>query len=209
VANSSSSSFIIGFKKKPNTSEELKDMMFGQVEAISHWDDKEYKTQDIADAVFSDLEVKEPNNWGDVYGIVTKDQAIKELDEYHILSPWSVCGSKDGRSIHGFDEEEIKAVFLDDYEQVPEYKEWRKIWDEIDSLTDDMFEERNNKWDKEYELERKADVIVNNFIKIKRTDIFDAPTILLVEYEDHDSFEAFLEHGNIFRNLPHIRISKH
>jgi hypothetical protein len=33
--------------------------------------------------------------------------------------------------------------------------------------------------------------------------------IFIAEYEDHSSFEAVMEHGDVFGNLENIRISHH
>jgi hypothetical protein len=209
VSNSSSSSFIIGFNKRPDTVEELREMMFNE---LVEWDGDylgTYPTTEIAEAIFDELTVQDPNEFGEVYGIVTREQAEKELDEYHDLFATSVAVHGSGPDNHGFMEDDIISVFGDDYESNIKYREWLEIWEEIDTLTDDMFEDRRARWDREWELKKRAMHLVNCLITEVRVDIFDAPVILLVEYEDHDDFGAFMEHSNVFKNLPYIRISKH
>jgi hypothetical protein len=66
VSNSSSSSFLVGFVKKPDTVEELRELLYGDVQTIKGsdgWDSKtqrlkyrEFSTLDLAEIVFRDME---------------------------------------------------------------------------------------------------------------------------------------------------------
>jgi len=56
VSNSSSSSFIIGFEKKPKTPEELQELMFPNEEQFFHpYDECSYPVKKIAEYVFEDV----------------------------------------------------------------------------------------------------------------------------------------------------------
>ena len=205
VSNSSSSSFIVGLPKKPDTVKELQNIMFGDFEFIEDsWGDEVYPTKKIAEDVFFDIKVAEDvETWHTPRGIVTREQAEQEMEEWG-LHPWSVS-MRGGSSTHGFNQGEIKGIFGENYKEVEEYKEWRKLWDEVDSIN---IKDMRASWDKEYELKDKANKIARDFFMNSRKDIFDAPVVFITEYAD-DCGSGFMEHGEIFRNLPHIRISKH
>lgn len=205
VSNSSSSSFLVGFDKIPDSIDELRRVLFGDVEWVyADWLGR-YKSIEVAKAVFSDLKSDDVDE--DLYekhGIVTRDEAERELDENHGLYASTISYTIDGRRISMFQEEEIIPVFGSDYEDVPEFREWFDLWKKIDSLhgTDD--------WRKAYDLTLKANRIVNDYIKKTRDDVFNANIILITEYSDNESvFCAFMEHGDIFRNIPYIKIDKH
>jgi len=54
VSNSSSSNFVLAFKKKPESIDELKKLMFGDLD-IFHYDNETATTHQIAEAVFRQL----------------------------------------------------------------------------------------------------------------------------------------------------------
>ena len=77
VSNSSSSSFVVAFPHKPETIEELKEMMFGKQEFhyISIYGEKgqtDYPTQVIAEAVFNTIEER-----------ATEEQVIESIENGH------------------------------------------------------------------------------------------------------------------------------
>lgn len=56
VSNSSSSSFIVVFDKKPENAKELRDMMFGSQILFDHpYEDITYSTEEIAEHVFNEI----------------------------------------------------------------------------------------------------------------------------------------------------------
>lgn len=82
----------------------------------------------------------------------------------------------------------------------PEYAE--PNWEKLDKLSG---KERQLVWEKlEEENTRRAHLIYETFSKEN-----DSCDIYVFEYEDHTSLGSFMEHGNIFRSVPHIRINKH
>lgn len=64
---------------------------------------------------------------------------------------------------------------------------------------------RNKQW-KEYSTlcERRARDIATNFMRENK-----GKKIFVLEYGDHERLTAVIEHGNVFKNLTHIRISRH
>lgn len=65
VSNSSSSSFLVGFEKKPDSVEELRQLLYGDKQSFPGygWDPKtqktkalEYSTLELADRVYKDME---------------------------------------------------------------------------------------------------------------------------------------------------------
>lgn len=66
----------------------------------------------------------------------------------------------------------------------------------------------NKNQEKEYNKAKKQEV--DKFIKTKMK-VFAGKKLYIFEYHDDcgDKIEAVMEHGNIFRELPHFRINKH
>jgi len=121
VSNSSSSSFVVAFPKKPDTAEDVKEMMFGKQEwhyAGYYSDTGDVPTKDIADAVFKEVEDKESASKLKVY------KAIRHgyFDSYLLpeLLPGS-CSSWDETRDLKFPEDE-KAI--------------RAIWDKSEKTND-------------------------------------------------------------------------
>jgi len=58
VSNSSSSSFIVGFKERPKSVEEMQKLLFGEKETFSDsWGDHSYPASQVAKTIFDDLTV--------------------------------------------------------------------------------------------------------------------------------------------------------
>jgi len=75
VSNSSSSSFIIAFREKPSSQEELQKLLFGDAEILEYLDDYNISTKEAAQIVFGDLtnpvgekEILEELDHGTPYG---------------------------------------------------------------------------------------------------------------------------------------------
>jgi hypothetical protein len=162
VSNSSSSSFIIGFKEMPKNFCELKDLMFGEYAERTFYYEEAYDVFDVARVVFEDL--KAP---------VTKDDLIRE-----VASGW----------VNGIAED-----YDDELISNSEFQKWTN-------------DEKQDYWKKrEDKREKQAAEYVDNFLKGKE-DL----TFFIVEYSDNSGQqEAMMEHGDIFRRLPHVQISHH
>jgi hypothetical protein len=64
VTNSSSSSFVVAFKKIPESVEEVKKVLFGDLDHIAnpYYNREVYSTLSLASTVFNDMLEQEPNN---------------------------------------------------------------------------------------------------------------------------------------------------
>jgi hypothetical protein len=187
VSNSSSSSFIVGIPKKlPATPESMAKLMFGTTKEVDYYDHKR-DAVDIAKRVLDDIQNGNAKK-------LTKKRAMKALQSgYYPGSPdfWS---RKDRLS------EKIRDSYREATGKEP-----------CDPTADASVK-------KQYyaatELERKedqriADVAATAFISAFWPNIKKAKaTAYEFSYGD-ESGDGALEHGEIFRNFPHVRISKH
>ena len=166
VSNSSSSSFIVTFPHKPESKEDLADMM-GVCHSLGY-DQNRGSKEEVVDRVWNDLK-----------------------------------NGAESNSIFSF-------VFLNDDENLEsEYD----LMFHLSSLMSDILYEFN--WEDRESgaceipaLERfieKIQTKINN-TKLKNED--QTGFKARFRYSDEDG-EGWLEHGDIFRNLPHERISHH
>ena len=73
VSNSSSSSFVAGFKTIPRSIEDVKHMLFGDSEwYCAPYDDEKYSTERVAETVFNDMKNKRP---------LTLEEFLKATDD--------------------------------------------------------------------------------------------------------------------------------
>lgn len=185
VSNSSSSSFIVGLPKVPASVEELKEMMFGKQTEVTYYDTV-MSCNDIAKRVYDDITSGKAS-------ALNKSKAIKVVEEgtfpgYPERS-WNVRNKKSDAIREAYREEHGKDLH-DEPANSPIMKKYDKVLKE------------------EFDAERAlVDAAAKAFLEgfwpsMKGTKPFR------FEYAD-DSGEAVLEHGNIFRKFPHVRISKH
>ena len=68
VSNSSSSSFVVFFSKKPETAEEMKKLLYGDLKrkATYDWMDGVFDTIELATVVFNDLKNKKPATYDEI-----------------------------------------------------------------------------------------------------------------------------------------------
>lgn len=170
VSNSSSSSFIVGFEKVPESIEEMKNLLFG--------DEKQYKiynwqgyadTWQMAQIVFQDLTKSTPLN---------KEKIITLL-------------------------EEIKMDDLEESTIKVNIKKWPSAipWND-----EETSEEKDKKWDIYIsEITELAKAIYLFSIKPLENKL----TFYGFSYSDDSELGSIMEHGRIFRNLPHIIIGQH
>jgi hypothetical protein len=159
VSNSSSSSFIVAFDKRPNSAEEVEQILYSNKREVFYEpafndDCININKQDVAKQVFNDL----PNI-----------SANLEL----------IADTINGGSFDGEPDS-------DD----PKYNNqaYSEKWDEF---VDDC--------------QKAAEHEAMKFMKEN-----DNKFIATFEYSDNDGyFFSYMEHGDIFARLPHIRISKH
>lgn len=107
VSNSSSSSFIIIFPKKPKTREELRTMFFGKNPPSSfahlYSDDEVYSCDDVVDSLWTEIKGK-------------KSATVKEIAEqlacrYHFWEPENCCYDITGNKCEGWGYVEKEPFF--------------------------------------------------------------------------------------------------
>ena len=189
VSNSSSSSFIVGIPKMPTSPENLEIMMFGCSEEVQPYDFcPATSTLDVAKRVFADINHKDVKKY-------TKTKLIKALVEEHGSFPgcprsWYWDKNKESHKIEEAYEKETGKEVWDENSDPKVRKHWKMIKDA---------EEKQEK----KEMKIAATAFVEGFWpRVKGMKVFD------LSYAD-DGGEGNLEHGDIFRKFPHIRISHH
>jgi len=91
VSNSSSSSFVVGFNPVPETKEELKEMLWGDLEALGAYD-YGITTERAADIVWQDLQEQEgPLTREEIIAMISQDY-MPELDGHKW---WSITDLKE------------------------------------------------------------------------------------------------------------------
>lgn len=183
VTNSSSSSFIVGFDKIPETKEELIDMLFTENQKkfncfVSPYNEDEFfALDDIVAIVLSDIKNQSP---------ATETELREEFDYYS-------------------DYDNGTADYVIFYKGGPMYcKDKSPEWPRIDYKD----KNRQKEWDKYNESVKKWQD--KAFKAFRKDPKFEGKILFRFEYSDNDSaLGSAMEHGDLFKQLPHIRISHH
>jgi len=205
ITNSSSTTFIIGLPKFPETAEELQAMLFptGR-DTVTAYDD-ELPAATVAKKVFQDLFSAKK--------ITTKEKFLKhyqtgwfpEYPEFEPIYPQlqdPYSNSKvyeDGRITEL--NRQLKLLYQ-------KYKE--KYGDKARRQEHEDWQEEDSKIHKEiYKI--KHEIIKEAAKKAvdKHWEKFKALKIFILSYADDDFFESILEQGDLFDDIAHIRISNH
>lgn len=129
------------------------------------------------------------------FGCISYYDELYDIDEIAKTIVNDLDG-KEAKSIEDLLEAIDGGDDCDDYTKIPtpRYPEFTK---------DESV--RNKQW-KEYSAlcEKRARDIAKNFMKENK-----GKRIFVLEYGDHDRLTAVIEHGNVFKNVSHIRISHH
>lgn len=194
VSNSSSSSFILGFDKKPKSAEELSKMMFGAVEG---WQNHEYNEGvkvlniDAARSLFEQLD--EP---------LTQKQAIETIQRGHFdgFPELSYHFPPEVKAI----EDEYKKKYNEDIYQGRESKdkEKQKMWNKFHKLWQKHLKEQTDT------VNKAAKKYFNEELKEK----FKGKKMFYVSYSDDSSLGSHMEHSGVLLSIegvPAIRISNH
>jgi hypothetical protein len=201
VANSSSSSFILGFDKVPKTREELKNLFFGKrcgIEHIVHYGEVAH-IDEITDRLWEDL-------CGGKMRKIVRSDLIKEISSgYFQGRPDFDWGDKDRQNI-----DEMRKKFMAKYKVQEVYS------DETDGLVDKNEEAKRDREAitklREQMHQHRADLIKQAAEKYYDTikHEFEGKHLFVVDYEDHNGgVENVLESGEIFDKISHIHISNH
>jgi len=183
VSNSSSSSFIVGFTKVPKTQSDLMAIMFPMNAPADILDSYfgNIKIEAIVARVWSDLQMSKPSKVCDI------DRELESCDDLrHIEHDRTECDDVDKKYRLKYG----AAV------QWTDYPDWGK-----------EYRSALNRQYKKYDKEIKQ--AVKKFKKENWEKLgLEGKKIYIFSYSDNSGEEA-LEHGGIFENLPHIRISHH
>jgi hypothetical protein len=238
VSNSSSSSFIVAFPQRPKTEEETFQMMFNSEEDIETYGER-LSTKEIASVVFSDIKsskkykslslkdiaISFEDRYGYLIGSYVHVKDDGELETYS-LTP-------DLEDFFGIDEElfyKIKNLQHEEREHSKLYYEMmHKLAEKIDpmyrkleySAREHILNEvrQTEEWEKiEKQYNKQSEFLWKKTNKaIKELSLIDANAFLsqfkdsyiaLFYYEDDGSC-AIMENGDVFRNLPCVKISHH
>ena len=196
VSNSSSSSFLIGLLRKPRSVAELKRWLFGDMNYLQ-WYDFGYKTIDIAKRIFDDLKGKHP--------IRAKDRLIKEITDGY-FSGMPLTWQKENRP-----SDKLERQF---YKSFPQYTDCGFYRDEAlketmaKQLAQKIKDSRNKEHTEDYkEIQDAAEAFLNKEV----SPIMEGKRIYQLEYADGGDgpLSAAIEHGDVFSQIPHVKISKH
>jgi len=257
VSNSSSSSFVVAFPKKPKDEEEVYQMMFNGEDGFINPYPESYTDmthREIADRVFRDLQSDQNEEYKHVVVPASlNDIIVRFTNRYHYYGPtscvhiWNASTdeiggqwSTDGDSRYYGIDKDLMIKFRDfivkmDEEEKVIHEEEQELWKrfplthpknnspktELDAYyhARDEFrhsdpkmktfeEKRMKRWSYNWEVQEKlrkkiAEVDAKAFLKDNNKAF-----IAILEYAD-DGGEGVLEHGDIFRNLPVVKISNH
>jgi len=188
VSNSSSSSFVVAFKKKPDGSYALLDLLFNDKEGRqtgvrSPYGDEAVDALSAATIIWNQLEDQKP---------LTKKQIQEE-----IRSGWF----EGHPEFNGF---RTRDAIQEEY-----YEKFKKnIYDED---ADPDWKARHKKaQDKDFKDYAEACDRAANDACEKTYPMFKGKKAYRFTFSDNDgSVFATLEHGDTFRSLPHIKVSHH
>jgi hypothetical protein len=182
VSNSSSSSFIVAFPKEPESAKELRQMLF-----------KDKKKIDFSVERASGKYTFSKKKIAKYIFNSLKGLTYNEVDDYDI-------------------EDYAKEAMRIDVEDkvVSQLRKSGNVSSEStdEDVIDDIIYDRNPTLRDQYEmltLKTQMDILFEFVGKNLGSCIH------ILEYADDSGFpiEGFIEHGDIFENLPHIKISKH
>ena len=203
VSNSSSSSFIVLFQHEPKNKEDLQEMMFPQYksdETIGRFDCK-LTISEIVEKVFNHIKNKVKNKLKDHslehalhgWNIEVENNYMVKIHETNAKEAWNevlktirVLDKKYGPDWRDKEKEILKAK---------EYKAFLKA-NKKQELADNKHYDVVQKEAKKYYEDFKQKYKYHKFEKI-------------FEFGDEFEGELILEHGDIFRYLPHLRFRHH
>lgn len=191
VTNSSSSSFIVKFKSKPDTVESVKEQLFNDKEVVSFYDKYE-STDTISKIVFKDIKRQEQENF--IY-----NDFLYSIDFY----------PEDGKTYSK--DFVMKQLINDKVKSIVDYHNCLKKFCETYIIPrSEFFQHSNYKMIKKFEKEFKKTVNEESkkiIAELEKNGFFGDNTYIFT-YSD-ECGESLLEHGDIFAELEYVHISHH
>ena len=224
VSNSSSSSFLVMWDKKPKDTEELKNILFGDTKSIGDPNyDNEYTTTELANTLFRDLteandqSLRDENNhycskWGQKYDWGVGYKTLEEESELMNMVE-SLMNSVNNRSRFDQSSDLRKLGKKMDIEQIKLSIDRKRKYVEISNY--DIVYTQNEKeyldflkiYEKVDEVEKKVDEIyeILNEKSIKKIkEDFKNNFVSIYEYGDN-----IYEYGGLFDNIFHLKTNRH
>ena len=242
VSNSSSSSFIVAFPKKPESVSDVAAMMHVELGKIIDYYDNKAETSVVVKQVFEDINKNKK---------ATSKQIAELLSQryYYARHSGNMYGNNlpygwvDRDKYYGNDEKllaKLAKLFIE--EDAESKKRWKKEAEIVRKYGMNMpenysklSEEEKDKWNKklskwhetceEYKKCRSDDFKKLDAIWKKKRSLMDELSkidakrflkdnngkyIYVFKYSDNDGeFGCAMEHGEIFKSLPHVRVSHH
>lgn len=214
VSNSSSSSFLIGFYKKPNTVTELYNELYltsDEYITCSFCDNDEYppvSTKVATEKIFDQIATQHP---------LTDEEILNEMQSGFISGVVDYFDLRDN-----LEKTNIQTIEPNEYQKLPpplkfRYDFFKKTGIDLEKIKDETTDAKQLSAYKNYRnliLEYYHHIqmeALEQILKNYKENGFKNKQIFKVEFTDNsgDPVEAILEHGNTFDNIPHIRISKH
>lgn len=220
VSNSSSSSFIVVWDKKPQSIDEIKNILFGELENLSVYGDS-IDTIKLSETIFSDTD------------FATYEQIKSEQDSLFQFNTWESTPKWDSVGYYA------NKKLMDIYEK--EYIDAKYNMDFYEDILKTYSVEEKNSFIRQGKLERvlgmemskrEKDFYEATKLKRKYQDIYYGNSkimeqivkestdkfiedhkdkyISIYEYSDNDgNLGSTLEHGDVFNNLKSWQISHH
>jgi hypothetical protein len=205
VTNSSSSSFIVWFPNKPNNAQELHDMMFPKGPTSISYYDTFMSSQHVSERVFNDLDkFPRPRFCGEME---TLEMAFMSELTSVIEHYYNYGESFSSIITEALDGEKSPYKCVDDiFEDEYDIRSWQVHTVKNSQLREEMLQRL-----KQLDWNDKIKTIlfttkVRRHVEKRYSKTFEYMDLLT--YSD-DGGEALFEHGDIFQNLPHIKISHH
>lgn len=224
VSNSSSSSFVVVFPKKPKNSEEVKEYMFEKEKKTLCFCDFSDSVDNVAKAVFNDIKSKSISKKTIIerfkYGY-RYHYDVKEKSFYGEREPYFGNDKETMSKIIKLEMEYDKKqkIFWEKYHKIEDKlksiigkePDYHKKLEELKEKDTEWIELNKNRFNLEYfnkieKLRQKCEMAdVEKIIKDNK-----GKYICDFEYSDKDGqFYSLMEHGDIFYNLIHLRFSHH
>jgi len=218
VSNSSSSSFLVVWDKKPQSIKEVKEILFGNSKYHYYYDYQE-TTDRLSEIIFDDTEeasieqIKDEytpyySYWGDKGTWYGKGFKIDNEDmvKYEILA----------ENEHNLREQHRK--FISSFTSAERLEFERKI--KLNKVLENTYvlTTREKEWESSEEFLNKIETLRDTMNNLendmseksaqKYLDKHKGKFISYYEYAD-DGGQSILEHGEVFSNLEHTRFSHH
>jgi len=226
VSNSSSSSFIVVWDKQPESAEEIRKILFGDAKYHTAYND-DVSTELMSETIFKETKKASLEDINDEQSQLFYFDTYTGWDNQE--PHWESVGYKPNEDLMDkYAEEKIKLKVMDDecrkildkYSREERTRIQRKfklerILEDGEELTDSekLFINTEEKWNEIRQKMWSENETWEQLIEESTTALVEDHKdnfIAIYEFSDNDgTLYSTLEHGDVFDNLTHWRISKH